>query len=221
MSNLFFVDGNIGAGKSTFLDFVEEHGQGIIGPSPKVIVIKEPVDLWSMPLIGDESILALYYQDKEKYAFMFQANVIMTRIFQILKIVQENPDALIIAERSPRSGDIFARQLLAEGFLKEEEYKLHLQWILMSEELLKPQGLIYIKVSPAKCMERIKMRARPCEEGIDESFLEELHELHEGYVTSSLGEVIVIDGEPDGGVMSQVEFLFLSGLSRRILQKIQ
>jgi deoxyadenosine/deoxycytidine kinase len=91
----------------------------------------------------------------------------------------------------------------------------------MSEELLKPQGLIYIKVSPAKCMERIKMRARPCEEGIDESFLEELHELHEGYVTSSLGEVIVIDGEPDGGVMSQVEFLFLSGLSRRILQKIQ
>ena len=60
------LEGNIGAGKSTFLEHLEKN----IGKNSGWIFLREPVHIWEQ--IKDENgetVLANFYKNPEKYAF--------------------------------------------------------------------------------------------------------------------------------------------------------
>lgn len=87
---LITFEGNIGAGKSTFVKtFIENLGDGL---SKKLI--EEPLDKW-MDLAG-ENLLAQMYQDPAK-TFLFQTYVLVT---MLEKGVSDPEGALLISERS-------------------------------------------------------------------------------------------------------------------------
>jgi hypothetical protein len=73
------VEGNIGAGKTTWLDMV----QSDTGADHELIeVVPEPVHVWQNSPQG-HNFLNLFYEDPAKYAFAFQQFVLVTRMQQV------------------------------------------------------------------------------------------------------------------------------------------
>lgn len=66
----FLIEGNIGAGKSTFVDQLKQLGL------PGVNVIQEPVDVWMN--YNGHNFLQHFYEDQSKWTFAFQTLVLNT-----------------------------------------------------------------------------------------------------------------------------------------------
>lgn len=192
----FFVEGNIAAGKSTFLEGIGPLIEGLLGR--RCVVVKEPVDAWVAPLCqGGDGILQLFYQDKPRHAVAFQATVLISRLAQLLKIMRDNPGCIIIAERSPSSGQMFAHQMHDEGVIDPTMCVLHEKWVAMAESVIGTSGTIYLRVSPDVCMQRLHKRGRSGEDGIPCKLLSDLHEIHDAHVSGLVARghpVLTLDG---------------------------
>ena len=103
--NVYIVDGCIGAGKSTFLNFLNQ--------DKRFRCIQEPVNVWqSVGIIKDnnfKNLLELYYLaysglENEEFILIFQTVILLTRL-QIMKDVLEksNSSEIIVFERHPFS----------------------------------------------------------------------------------------------------------------------
>lgn len=77
---LISIEGNIGSGKSTF---VEELKRNI--HNERMCFLEEPVDIWNTIVDKDGiTMLENYYKDSKKYAFSFQMMAYISRL-SILK----------------------------------------------------------------------------------------------------------------------------------------
>lgn len=91
------IEGNIGSGKSTLLGNVKKALAG----NPNIVFLKEPVDDWEK--IRDKegsTMLQKFYADQEKYSFSFQMMAYVSRLALLRDTIRENPNAIIISERS-------------------------------------------------------------------------------------------------------------------------
>lgn len=79
----FCVEGNVGAGKSTWLDMVRSDGRDMSqsGLHEVIEVVPEPVSSWQTLQTGN--LLELFYKNPQKYAFAFQQYVLITRMQQV------------------------------------------------------------------------------------------------------------------------------------------
>lgn len=190
---LYFIDGLISAGKTTFLKSCE----GLSG----LKVVYEPVDDWMNLKAGPDkpSLFELYYSDKVKYGFMFQMVVLQSRIEHLLKIIENaSNDEVILCERS----FLTDKHIFAELILNDTELVVYNQWYNFLINIIKPKidGIIYLRTNPEICMTRIKLRNRLGEENIDEEYINKLHIQHELWLnTDSVKEypVLIIDGNKD------------------------
>ena len=193
---LVFLEGGVAVGKSTLLSKLEKRGYK---------VIYEPVDAWmNMRVKPDsESLFELYYKDKKRYGFMFQMVALQSRIAHINEIVQEAQakagDTLLICERSFFTDhQVFAKMLLEQTIITDEEYYVYKMWYDYLLTLINPtvSGIIYLKASPEVCASRIVKRGRQGEEGIDLEYLRQLDKQHENWLINEPSNfpVHVIDG---------------------------
>ena len=193
--SIIFIEGNIGAGKSTFLAKFES--------DPKYKVIYEPVDEWMEMRSSDsnESILELFYKDKEKYGFMFQMLALQTRIKHMFEIINNHRDKIIICERSYfTDNEIFAKMLFEEKILNEMEYNIYNSWHSFLIGMIKVDilGIIYIKTSPEVCCSRISRRNREGEGKIHIEYINKLHSQHEKWLLrSNPYPVFTCDGDQE------------------------
>jgi len=183
------VEGNISAGKSTFLaDIIE--GSKILKDSGTNIVL-EPVDKWqnvkskSAEPPQTYNILDAFYDAPERYAYTFQHYVFMTRYLQEIESRSENV-SLRILERSVFSDKmIFVESVHENGWMSDMELALFNSWydpmVQVSPNLV-PEGFIYLQTTAATCMRRLKQRARGEETGIQLDYLQTLHEKHEAWL---------------------------------------
>jgi deoxyadenosine/deoxycytidine kinase len=186
------IDGNIGAGKSTFLNKLRND-------FPKFIFIDEPVDIWAN-FVNEkgETLLEVYYKDKERWSYTFQNCVFLTRITSIIKILEEHKNddesKVFITERFVDTDfNIFAKMLHDDGFINKIEWEIYKQWYhyLKSENSL--SGIIYIYCSPENCFKRIGIRGRPGESNIDLNYLMKLHQYHDMWIDNTDIPVLRID----------------------------
>ena len=70
---VFILEGNIGAGKSTFLSLIKE-----LLP---VQIVYEPVEKWQHVGAG-ENILEKFYTDTHRWAYTFQSYAFITRVIE-------------------------------------------------------------------------------------------------------------------------------------------
>ena len=82
-----YVEANIGSGKTTFLNLLEEDYN----------TIKEPLDEWLKLTDGKENILDKFYKDADRWAYTFQMETFMSRIESIKK---NEIEGINIIERS-------------------------------------------------------------------------------------------------------------------------
>ena len=175
------VEGNIGAGKTTFLKIVEKY--------LNLQIVYEPLDKWQN-VNGTENLLAQFYQDTSRWAYTFQTYAFVTRVLAQEESAKNNPYAVQLLERSVYSDRYcFARNCFEMGTMTALEWKLYQEWFswLVESYTVKPDGFIYLQTDPKVCKQRIIARARRDDEDVPLEYLEKLHQKHEEWLVHKIG----------------------------------
>lgn len=147
--------GMIAAGKSTV--------SARLAKELKTDLMIEPVD--------DNPILPLYYNNKEKYAFLLQIYFLNERFKLIKQALKNNKNVL---DRSIFEDELFTRINLMEGNITQVEYDVYKDLLdNMLEEIedmpkKAPDLLVYLDISFDKFLENLGKRGRAFEQ-IDEN----------------------------------------------------
>ena len=163
---LIIVEGNIGSGKSTTGRALAER--------LNLRLLEEPVD---------KELLQLFYDDKVRWSFPFQIEMLHRRWASQMSAAAETMVdggyAGALLDRSLWGDLVFAQALTEAGIMHPKEWEIYLTAMRnMSLVLFPPTLLLYLSARPETCLERIRERARPQETGIT---LEYLTTIHNGY----------------------------------------
>lgn len=178
---VFSIEGNIGAGKSTLIEYLKEK----LVNDENIIFVSEPLDMWQT--IQDNNgvnMLTKFYENQDKYAFSFQVMAFATRLLKMKGEMKKKPNArIIICERSLEADyNIFAKMLHDDGKIETINYKVYLQFYDLYKDEFPTKGLIYINAGPETCQQRINKRNRSGEEGIPMEYLQKCHKYHEEWI---------------------------------------
>lgn len=204
-NKLLYIEGNIGTGKSTFVDNLDSVLKKNY-PGLRYTVVQEPVKQWMEMKDSDgKNLLEHFYNDQVKYSFPFQMNSFISRVNAIYNSVVtdtgnvQNPPDQENDELSSKSYDIvfversvftdkycFADMCHKSGKMNDIEYNIYNNWHawLVRTFNLYADGYVYLKTNPNVSHERIVKRLRPGEEGIPIEYLTELHNKHDEWLAN-------------------------------------
>ena len=187
MVQIYSIEGNIGSGKSTLIRCLKKINKDII-------FVLEPVDEWaSITDLEGENILTKFYRDQRKYSFSFQMMAYISRLSKLKRIVEKNPNATIITERSILTDkNVFAKMLYDDKHIEEVNYIIYLKWFNEFVEDISQVGFIYIKTYPNVCFKRVQKRNRSGET-ISQDYLERCHQYHENWLAYEKN-LLLLDG---------------------------
>jgi len=171
----FVVEGNIGAGKSTFLHLVQYYLNAQL--------VFEPHYKWQD--VAGENLLDYFYKDMSRWAYTFQSLAFITRIQEQEEHARHNTQPAQIIERSVFSDRYcFARNCYEMGLMTSLEWNLYCNWFdwLVAQHMHLPSGVIYLRTSPQVCYDRLCKRDRKEEAGISYDYLQLLHDKHEAWL---------------------------------------
>jgi len=189
------VEGNIGSGKSTFLDHYRNLSD--------FAVFQEPVEKWRD--LDGHNLLQLMYTDPSRHSYTFQSFVQLT--MAQLHTAKTNR-RIKIMERSLWSARyVFAENLLRSQKMAPSEFEVLKAWFEFlrgcpKEVDLSVDLVIYLRTSPEVAYQRLKARARSEEKIVSLEYLQDLHNLHEKWLQQGAevlggGKVLVIDADKD------------------------
>jgi len=197
------IEGGIGAGKSTLLEMCKDLKLRV----PHVVIFESVSDWTSLKDSKNQSIFDLFYQDKKRFAYVFQTYVLFSRVETLLDEISKTPGKILICERSFMTDfEIFGKTLYESGDITEIEWSVYVRWHSIVRRLFnKPiSGQIYIRTTPEVCHERIEKRNRQSENLIDMEYLDNLHKKHEEWLLNpDYNDIptLVIDGNKDTSEM--------------------
>lgn len=194
------IDGNIGAGKSTFVEKLKAY----LANDPRYVFIQEPVREWEGIQNADgKSMIELFYADKEKYAFSFQMMAYISRLAILREAVlraERTGAEYIISERCVDTDKhVFAKMLNDDGLLEDVQYAIYNRWYDVFLKELPVHARIYIDASAETCGNRIAKRGRSGE-NIPISYLQRCGEYHREWLSQGQKAgtpVLYLDGEAD------------------------
>ncbi|XP_014863399.1 PREDICTED: deoxyguanosine kinase, mitochondrial-like [Poecilia mexicana] len=198
------IEGNVAVGKSTFAKLLQS-------VSTDWEVMQEPVGKWqnieikgskeidASPQATVSNLLEMMYQDPQRWSYTFQTYSCVSR----MRIQLQPPPARLlntketpvqVYERSVYSDRyVFALNMFELGCINATEWATYQDWhSLMVEQFghrVELEGIIYLRASPKMCMERLKSRGRPEEEGVKLDYLETLHRQHEKWLIEKSTEI--------------------------------
>jgi len=193
-TQVFSIEGNIGTGKSTFLEKLKTHFK----PNSNICFLDEPIDVWNS--ITDKegvTIIEKYYGNQEKYAFSFQMMAFISRLTSLRTALTKGYD-IIIMERSLHTDcNVFAKMLYDDKKIEEIEYSIYKKWFDDFMKELPKISFIYLKTDPIVSSLRVLKRNRQGEI-IPLSYLENCNKYHNEWL---LGEnkidLLVLDANVD------------------------
>ena len=174
------VAGNIGAGKSTFVEFLERR----FGIKP----FYEPNE--SNPYLKD------FYGDMRRWAFQSQV-YFLTSKFQIHQDIVQSDQTVVQDRTIYEDAEIFVENLYRSRVLPKRDYHMYRSLYENIVAMLPPPDLlIYLRCSVKAVRKRIKLRGRPEEQAIRPAYLKRLHTLYEEwYERYDRSPSIVVDTE--------------------------
>lgn len=157
------IGGNIGCGKTTVLLKLMSQGK---------TVFTEPLEKWG-------SWLDIFYTNPERYGFSFQMKI----LHDFLYFTQEQKESnqTMITERSPMDSlHVFCKSLRDTKTITHMEYNLFNDYV--NKIGWKPNTFVYLRTCPDTCIQRMHKRSRECETGVDDQYIQQIHEAYENYV---------------------------------------
>jgi len=174
------IAGNIGAGKSSLLEFLT----GTYDVAP----FYEPND--ANPYLGD------FYRDMRRWAFSSQLFFLSNK-FRIHQEADRTTGVVIQDRTIFEDAEIFATALHQMRKIDRRDWDTYwsfYQTILRS--IRPPDLMIYLRCSIRTLRKRIRLRGRPMEQAIPLAYLKRLDRLYEQWIADyDLGEVLVLDSD--------------------------
>jgi deoxyadenosine/deoxycytidine kinase len=168
------VDGIIGAGKTSYLQVLEEDLKQY---GLRVTMVREPVEKWK-----ECGILQRFYEDKSRWAYHFQAKAFHDRILENIKAWDNHKDHtdIFILERSCFTDNLFMDMLYDSQTIDSLELQHYREWWELWSRIMPylPDVFIYLKPDVEVCMRRLRFRNREGEENIPQLYQEALEKKH-------------------------------------------
>ena len=190
------IEGNIGSGKSTFVQHLKEHLEEEMPQPLRICFLQEPVDEWNK--IRDSSgktIIECYYEDQKSYAFTFQMMAYITRLNRIKEALTGDYDVIIMERSLQTDRLVFAQMLKDEAMITDIEFAVYTKWFDSFQAEIPSCYTIYLRTTPNVALERVARRAREGED-IPIEYLAKCHSYHENWLGSS-NAVLTIDANHD------------------------
>lgn len=184
---MILLEGNIGAGKTTVGKTLAE--------SEAFGFIEEPTAMWREGFASN--MLELFYSDAHRWAFTFQICAFITRAKTWQEVLALTDHSKVILERSIFCDRyVFAENCYRTGLMSEPEYQVYcgLWDFLASNYCVEPGLILYLRTPAEVCLERIKVRDRTEEVGIELEYLLQLEGLHDEWLLDN-PKAVVLDGE--------------------------
>jgi len=210
------IEGNIGSGKSTLMTHLKQK------INTNIVFVDEPVNEWTTIMDSNgKNALELFYNNQKDNSFWFQILAYITRLRNLLSILESNKNKIIICERSIYTDHhVFASMLYDKGFLKEMEWKTYLYWFDTFKKQTMLNLVLYVNTSPDECLNRINKRNRTEEKNkISLEYLTTCHGKHTKWLTGNFlidTTVITINGNKDlNNIYNRVDKIIYNLLSSR------
>lgn len=166
------VEGNIGCGKTTFLNNFKD--------SSNILALHEPIADWKN--VSGYDLMKLFLNNPQTHAFTFQSYVLLT-MMKAHEMETTRPIKMI--ERSIFSCRyIFVENLLAMKIMSHEEYSVIDEWFkwLVETKAITADLIIYLRTDPEVAYKRKNDRAKEGDESISLSYIEKLHQHYENWL---------------------------------------
>ncbi|MDN3595346.1 2-amino-4-hydroxy-6-hydroxymethyldihydropteridine diphosphokinase [Zunongwangia endophytica] len=174
--NYIAVEGNIGAGKTSFSTMVSQDFNA------KLILER----------FKDNPFLPKFYEDQERYAFSLEMSFLADRYQQLSDDLAQYD---LFKDFVISDYDVFKSLIFAKITLAEDEYSLYQKLFhLMYKELVKPDLYIYLYQNTERLLQNIKKRGREYEQNIQPDYLMNINKSYLSFMKSQTNmKVQIID----------------------------
>ncbi len=157
------VAGNIGAGKSTLVDFLRYRFD--------LTPFHEPNE--------DNPFLTDFYADMRRWSFHSQI-FFLTHKFRLHQQLTDHPGTVVQDRTIYEDAEVFAKNLHRTGLMSDDEYGIYRTLYDGVVQTLRPPDLmIYLRATVRTVRRRIKLRGRPEEQDLPLAYIKRLHGLYE------------------------------------------
>ncbi|MFA9556215.1 deoxynucleoside kinase [Evansella sp. AB-rgal1] len=158
------VEGPIGVGKTSLATLLSQYFQ--------YNLLKE--------IVEENPFLSKFYEDKKEWSFQTEMFFLCNRYKQ-LEDTYEN--YLTKGQAVISDYHIFKNLLFAKQTLREEHYyKYDRIYRILTDDLPRPNAIIYLHASLPTLLNRIEKRGRSMEKSIDPAYLKQLSEDYHQYI---------------------------------------
>ena len=178
MKRTIAIAGNMGAGKSTLVEFLSK----TYGISP----FYEPNE--------DNPYLPDFYADMKRWSFHSQLYFLSNK-FRIHQELDRMPGAVVLDRTIFEDAEIFATALYEMKKMDDRDWRTYRGFYQSILEAIRPPDLmIYLRCSMRTLRKRIRMRGREMEQDVPLAYLKRLDRLYEKWIASyDMGEVLVLE----------------------------
>lgn len=172
------VAGNIGAGKSTLVDFLSR----TYGISP----FYEPNE--------DNPYLPDFYQDMKRWSFHSQLYFLSNK-FQLHQRLDQAPGVVVLDRTIFEDAEIFATALHDMRHMDRRDWDTYWGFYQSILKAIEPPDLmIYLRCSIRTLRKRIRLRGREMEKDMPLTYLKRLERLYESWIDSyDMSEKLVLE----------------------------
>lgn len=166
-----FVEGNIGSGKTTFLNRFSKYD---------ALILSEPVEKWRN--VRGHNLLAKMYEDPTRWSLSFQTIVQKTMLE--LHLHKTNKPVKMMERSIYSARYIFVENLHRSKVMSSPEYAVLDEWFQWINKNMDIKGdlIVYLRTDPKVVYERMRARARVEERHVPLEYLEQLHKIHEDWL---------------------------------------
>ena len=172
--------GNIGAGKSTLVEFLSR----TYGIQP----FYEPNE--------DNPYLPDFYADMCRWAFHSQLYFLSNK-FRLHQAVDKAPGAVVLDRTIFEDAEIFATALHDMKMIDDRDWQTYRGFYESILDAIRPPDLlIYLRCSMRTLRKRIRLRGRSMEQDVPLAYLKRLERLYERWTdTYTMSDVLIIDSD--------------------------
>lgn len=165
------VEGNIGSGKTTFLNYLKKF-------QSEMCLLEEPVQKWQN--FNGTNLLGEFYRNPKENAMIFQTYVLLTMLEHHS---QETLQPIKVMERSVFSSRrCFIENMRRNGTISKSAYDVLNKLYDRCSSNVKCDLFVYLRTSPKVVHARMLKRGRDEEKTVELKYLEDLNQLLEDWL---------------------------------------
>ncbi len=173
--NFITIEGNIGAGKTTLANLLNEHYKARL-------ILEE---------FADNPFLPKFYENPQQYAFPLELFFMAERFKQLKELLSQTD----MFRQTTITDYLFTKCLLfAKVNLPTDEFRLYQRLFdIIHQQLIKPDILIYLHAPVTRLQSNIRKRNRSYEQNIPDEYLFNIQETYTNYIKQHHLKTIFVD----------------------------